>query len=275
MPKRTIREAIVQAFKKAGEPMSVKDIYAKIIELDYYRFRAENPQHIVLTEIRRHCEGVDFPTAQPDKHYQILRDGRYWIKGVAIPGNAQSVAKLTPQSDKETAGVKGIVEELKAIHGKHEEAFKALVLNQLKSIDPKAFELFSKKLLEVYGFVDVHVTSYSKDGGIDGYGKLKVGITFLNVAFQCKRWKNTTVGRPQVSQFRGDIQGEYEQGIIFTTSTFSTEAQEATTKKGAVPVILVDGPTLIDIMIEKRFGVDYETMPVYISALDRVLTEDI
>lgn len=29
------------------------------------------------------------------------------------------------------------------------------------------------------------------------------------------------------------------------------------------------------LMIEKRFGVDYETMPVYISALDRVLTEDI
>lgn len=183
MPKRTIREAIVQVLKKVDEPMSAKDIYGKIIELDYYRFRAENPQHIVLTEIRRHCEGLDFPTALPDKYCQILRDGRYWLKGVAIPGDAQSVAKLTPQSNKETAGVKSIVEELKVIHGKHEEAFKALVLNQLKSIDPKAFEFFSKQLLEVYGFVDVHVTKYSKDGGIDGYGKLKVGITYLNVAF--------------------------------------------------------------------------------------------
>lgn len=115
MPKRTIREAIIQALKKVGEPMSVKDIYAKIIELDYYRFRAENPQHIVLTEIRRHCEGLDFPTALPDKHYQILRDGRYWIKDIAIPGSAHSVAKLIPQSDKETAGVRTIVEELKAI----------------------------------------------------------------------------------------------------------------------------------------------------------------
>ena len=275
MPKRTIREAILQALKKVGEPMSAKDIHAKIIELDYYRFRAENPQHIVLSEIRRHCEGIDFPTARPDKYYQILTDGRYWIKGVTIPGSANSVAKLTPQSDKETAGVRNTVEELKAIHRKHEEAFKVLVLNQLKSIDPKAFEFFSKNLLEVYGFVDVHVTKYSKDGGIDGYGKLKVGITFLNVAFQCKRWKNTTVGRPEVNQFRGDIQGDYEQGIIFTTSSFSPEALNVTIKKGAVPVILVDGPTLIDIMIEKRFGIDYETMPVYISALDRVLTEDI
>lgn len=50
---------------------------------------------------------------------------------------------------------------------------------------------------------------------------------------------------------------------------------ESYNPEGAVPVILVDGPTFIDIRIEKRFGVDYETMPVYISALDRVLREDI
>lgn len=255
--------------------MSVKDIYANIIELDYYRFRAENPQTIVQSEIRRHCEGVDFPTARPDKYYQILTDGRYWIKGVVIPGSPQAVAKLIKQADKEIVGVRDIVEELKSIHKKHEDAFKVLVLNQLKSIDPKAFEFFSKRLLEVYGFVDVNVTQYSKDGGIDGYGKLKVGMTFLNVAFQCKRWKNKTVGRPDVNQFRGDIQGEYEQGIIFTTSSFSPDALNATIKKGAVPVILIDGPTLIDVMIEKKFGIDYETMPVYINALDRVLTEDI
>ena len=273
MPKRTIREAVIQTFKRVAEPLSVRDIYSKITEWDYYRFRAEDPQHVVSSEIRRHCEGLDFPSAYPDKYYQLLTDGRYWLKDIAVPGSLQTVIRLTKQIDHDLLDVKDIVQQLKAIHSKHEEAFKALVLNQLKSIEPKAFELFSKRLLEVYGFVDVHVTKYSKDGGIDGYGKLKVGITYLNVAFQCKRWKNTTVGRPQVSQFRGDIQGEYEQGIIFTTSTFSPEAQEATTRKGAVPVILIDGPTLIDIMIEKRFGVDYETMPVYISALDRVLTE--
>ena len=47
------------------------------------------------------------------------------------------------------------------------------------------------------------------------------------------------------------------------------------TKRGAVPIILIDGSTLVDIMIEKRFGVDAEMMPVYINALDKVLTDDI
>ena len=91
----------------------------------------------------------------------------------------------------------------------------------MKEIDPKTFEFFSKRLLEVYGFKDVSVTRYSKDGGIDGYGKLKVGIAHLSVAFQCKRWKNNVISKKEIQSFRGDIQGKFEQGIFFTNSTYS------------------------------------------------------
>jgi restriction system protein len=48
----------------------------------------------------------------------------------------------------------------------------------------------------------------------------------------------------------------------------------ATTKKGAVPIILIDGMMIIDIMIEKKFGIEIEDMPIYINALDVVLGED-
>lgn len=163
---------------------------------------------------------------------------------------------------------------MKAIHAAQEEAFKQSILKQLLQIEPTTFERFSRRLLEIYGFVDVHVTKRSRDGGIDGYGKLKIGITYLNVAFQCKRWR-TNVGRPEIDKFRGAIQGEYEQGIIFTTASFTDEATKVMSKKGAVPVILIDGATLVNIMIDKRFGVEAEMMPVYINALDQVLTEDI
>jgi restriction system protein len=64
-------------------------------------------------------------------------------------------------------------------------------------------------------------------------------------------------------------------GIIFTTSTFSKDASIAKSKSGAVPIALIDGSGLVDIMIEKKFGIDYETMPVYISALDSTFTEDV
>jgi restriction system protein len=120
----------------------------------------------------------------------------------------------------------------------------------------------------------VKVTEYTKDGGLDGFGKLKVGITYLNVAYQCKRWNTTSVSRTEVDKFRGAIQGMYEQGIIFTTSKFSKGAQDATRRNGAVPIILIDGTTLVDIMIEKKFGVTLENMPVYVNSLEDIFIEE-
>src|SRR5690606_24567550 len=114
----------------------------------------------------------------------------------------------------------------------------------LKQVSPYAFEVFGKELLEVYGFSKMTVTNKSRDGGIDGYGQLRVGITHLNVAVQCKRWNNNSVSRTEVDKFRGAIQGEFEQGMIFTTSKFTKEALAATRKPGAVPIILIDGNSL-------------------------------
>ena len=102
----------------------------------------------------------------------------------------------------------------------YETAFRKKLLERLLSLTPAEFEHFAKRILVAYGFVDVHVTRVSKDGGIDGHGKLTLGLATLNAAFQCKRWQGT-VERQDVDRFRGAIQGEYEQGLFFTTSDFS------------------------------------------------------
>ncbi len=258
---RTINEAIIEVLKMEGRSLSAKDIYSKIIELDFYKFKAAKPFNVLLTLMRRHCAGLDFPTASKEKYFRILTDGTYDIlkKGeVSIINN-------------EGEQLQGSVKNLKEIHRKYLAAFKKDLLDQLKAIEPNEFENFSKKLLEVYGFIDLKVTKMSRDGGIDGYGKLKVGISHLSVAFQCKRWKTNKVSRVEVDKFRGATQGDYEQAILFTTSEFSKEAQGATTKKGAIPVILVDGESIIDLMIDKKFGVEIEGLPIYLSSLDDVL----
>jgi len=79
----------------------------------------------------------------------------------------------------------------------------------------------------------MRVTSISNDGGVDGCGKLRVGIAHMNVAFQCKRWTVGNVGGPEIDKFRGAIQGEYEQGIFFTTSGFANGAKEVSIKKSS------------------------------------------
>lgn len=59
--------------------MSLKTIYELIIAKDLYRFKAENPPNIVRTLIRRHCVGLDFPTASSKKYFQIFDDGTYQV----------------------------------------------------------------------------------------------------------------------------------------------------------------------------------------------------
>lgn len=266
--KSTIIGAISKVLVDNNKPLSVNVIYDKIIANDYYQFKALNPLNVMRVELRRHCNGVDFPTASKRKFFQILNDGTYCLIEQAHLFLKKDKKKKVIENDE-----KRLITTLKATHNDYVRSFKTQLLEQLKEIKPETFELFCKKLLKVYGFKDLKVTKPQKDGGIDGYGKLKVGISYLNVAVQCKRWKNTSVGRTEIDKFRGAIQGDFEQGIFITTSRFSKEALNATTKKGAVPIILIDGMMIIDIMIEKKFGVEVQEVPLYINALDIALED--
>ncbi|MFC1925648.1 restriction endonuclease [Chloroflexota bacterium] len=143
----------------------------------------------------------------------------------------------------------------------HEATVRSLLLGHLFDFEPTAFEHFGKQLLEAVGFTDVEVTQISRDGGIDGYGKLRQGIVKINAAFQCKRWRNS-VPRAEIDRFRGAISGRYDQGIFLATSNFSAEASEASVRQGAVPIILIDGERIIDLMIQHNIGVSRR--PLYL-----------
>ena len=164
--------------------------------------------------------------------------------------------------------------ELKVLHHQHRELFKGKVLEQLRELTPTAFERFGRRLLEVYGFENVVVTAPTNDKGIDGHGRLKVGLAHMDAAFQCKRWRDGCVGRPEIDKFRGAIQGDYAQGVFFTTARFSDGAKAVSMKRGAVPVVLIDGPAIVDIMIDKMLGVEHELLPVYTYSLDGIVSSD-
>lgn len=262
MKNLTINEAILEVFKREGRALLIKEIYNKIIEFDLYRFRAHKPEDIVRIQLRRHCAELDFPTASSLKLFSINKDGAFY-----------KLEKKTKQMNPEKKENASTFDDLKELHKKYVQNFKKDLLKQLKELSPSAFEEFGKKLMVAYGFKKMEVTRKSRDGGIDGFGELKIGLASMKVAFECKRWTRNTVGRPQVSQFRGDIQGKYQQGIYFTTSAFSKEAKDSSFQAGAVPIILLDGYSIVELMIEKRFGVDVEEIPVYSNALDLVLSD--
>jgi restriction system protein len=144
----------------------------------------------------------------------------------------------------------------------YETAFQAQLLQRLSDLSPREFEEFGRRLLVAYGFVDVSVTQLSSDGGIDGYGSLLLGLATMRVAFQCKRWQGN-VGRPEVDKFRGAIQGQFEQGVFFTTSDFTPAARDASLRPGAAPIILFNASRIVSLMIEKGLGVERRQLYAY------------
>lgn len=255
----TIIGAALEVLKSEGVPMSIQEIYQQIIDKSLYSFHAQDPLSVLRGEVRGHAVGVDFPTASKKKYFVYDEtNGRFSILSKKVEN--------TSQRNEE----KNFLTEIRNRYQSYLKDFKDDILSQLKKMDAFDFEKFCMQLLRVYGFNNVEVTQKSRDGGIDGFGNLKVGLAYMKVAFQCKRWDNTTISRKEIDAFRGAIQGEYEQGIFFTTSSFSKEAMNASIKQGAVPVILIDGNMIVEFMIEKQFGIEYENLPIYVNALDRI-----
>jgi restriction system protein len=62
---------------------------------------------------------------------------------------------------------------------------------------------------------------------------------------------------------RGAIQGQSEQGVFFTTVDFTPAARDASLKAGAAPVILLNGESIVTLMIEKGLGVDRVLLYAY------------
>jgi len=144
---------------------------------------------------------------------------------------------------------------------KEKQQIRSQLHELLMGLHPQQFEVFAGVLLESVGFTDVEVTKYIGDGGIDGYGNLEMGVVKVRAAFQVKRWRNN-VPPAEVNQFRGAIQGEFDQGIFITTSDFSDEAKKVSSKRGAVPIVLINGDRIVNIMLEKGLGVRQEPLTV-------------
>lgn len=125
----------------------------------------------------------------------------------------------------------------------------------LSKMDPYGFERLAQRVLRECGFDQVVVTKKSKDGGIDGTGKLKInGIFTFNIAFQCKRYKGL-VGASEVRDFRGSLSTDIEKGVMITTSSFSKDAKEEACQHGKKQIDLLDGEDLINKIAELKIGV--------------------
>ena len=123
------------------------------------------------------------------------------------------------------------------------------LLARVRAIDPGDFESLIGQLLTSLGFEDVSVTDLVGDGGIDVRGTLVVGdVVRTRMAVQAKRWKQN-VQAPVIQQVRGSL-GAHEQGLVITTSDFSSGARTEAARPDATPVGLMNGEQLVALLVE-------------------------
>ncbi|MCY3977405.1 MAG: restriction endonuclease [Chloroflexi bacterium] len=125
----------------------------------------------------------------------------------------------------------------------------------LQTMDPTRFEHLIKWLLEEMGYQNVEVPGGSNDKGVDVVGDITLGISSVREVIQVKRWKDK-VNRPVLDQLRGSLHYfEAVRGTIITTSGFTKGTKESAFLPGVAPITLIDGETLLDLLIEHNIGV--------------------
>ena len=132
------------------------------------------------------------------------------------------------------------------------------LLKQIKEIPPALFEKIVVELLVAMGYGGTlrdagQAIGKSGDEGIDGVIKEdRLGLDAIYL--QAKKWENT-VGRPEIQKFAGALQGQRaKKGIFITTSNFSKEAYDYTSRI-ETKIVLIDGEQLARLMIDHNIGV--------------------
>lgn len=133
------------------------------------------------------------------------------------------------------------------------------LLEQIHSLSPKFFEQLVVDLMLAMGYGGSQkdagqATQYSNDGGIDGIIKEdKLGLD--SIYLQAKRYRDNTVGRPDIQAFAGALDmHRARKGVFITTSSFSKDAREFVSMIEK-RIVLIDGRELAALMIEHNVGV--------------------
>ena len=228
-PKLSYTNAAEQILRQndGQEPLHYREIARRLLDLGLVATKAVTPAHTlsaaISDEIRRRQEA--------NQAQRFVRLGRGLI-GLA---------------DAEPEGVR------KAIDDENKRVRDAL-LDFLQSTDPVEFEHLVGELFNAMGAESVTVTPRSGDGGVDVRGTLLAGGAIpIQIAAQVKRWKHN-VGSPVVNEIRGSL-GLHDFGLVVTTGRFSPSARQAAQIKDRMPITLIDGDDLVNLMVEHEIWV--------------------
>ena len=249
----------IEALKRLGGSASIDELVPEIVKL-----------------LRLSEEVADVPhgtTGRTELEYRSAWARTYLRRAGLIENSERGIWALTPEGTKAATvdGRKIARDVAKQFQSERATANKSggpaaedsatilswqdRLIEVLQAMDPVAFERLCQRVLRESGFIEVEVTKRSGDGGIDGFGTIRIGgLVSFNVLFQSKRYQGN-VGPDVVRDFRGAMIGRAEKGMIISTGGFTSEARREATRDGAPPIDLLDGRLLANKLKELKLGV--------------------
>ena len=219
--------------KKAGLIETIRRSYFKITERGLQVLR-EDPKEINIRYLKRFAEFIEFQTIKREKQELKEEDG------------IETKELLTPE------------ERIESAYQRLRENLATELVQQVKNCSPSFFEKLVLDLLISMGYGGTRkdageAIGRSGDEGIDGIIKEdRLGLDVVYV--QAKRWENP-VSRPEIQKFAGALMGrKAKKGVFITTSAFTKDAKEYAEKIES-KIVLIDGETLAQLMIDHDIGV--------------------
>jgi restriction endonuclease Mrr len=235
MKKISFKQAAIKILKDADEPLSAKEITEIALEEDLIETTGVTPSATMAAQL--------YTDLISNKSSQFKKVGRglFALK-------------------KQTESVKS---PLIAIQNQN-ELVKVRLMDKIRKMDPFQFEYLTAELLSNIGYENVEVTKRSGDKGIDVIANLTVGgLTNVKTVIQAKRYKkgNNIAGK-YITQLRGSAEVD-QRGLIITTSDFTKGAIDEARASNKMPVALVNGNKLIDLLFKYKVGVKEDLVSVF------------
>lgn len=221
--------------KKAGVLESTRRGYFRITPRGLEILRA-GPSRVDDDYLNRFAEFAEFKKARPSKEVETSN----------VPASLPS--ERTPE------------EEIEDAYQRIRNSLATELLATVRASTPERFERLVVDLLVRMGYGGTRrdagqALGKSGDGGIDGIIKEdRLGLDAIYI--QAKRWADTNgVGRPEIQKFAGALQGHRaRKGVFITTSYFTKDAEDYVTRIDS-KIVLIDGETLAQLMIDHGLGV--------------------
>jgi len=263
---KEMKDALVKHFNLTEEDCSLKTKSGSAFQLNdrigwcrQWLHRAlfiEIPQRGIYSITQR---GKDYLQSHTDLRQENLLQYPEYAEYAHMPVTSKADSNVEKKEIEEKLGEMTPTEQMDVAFKSINDDLAADLLQRVLDMSPNFFEKLVLDLLLNMGFGSRNkemaiVTPTSHDNGVDGIIP-EDALGLDKIYIQAKRYTDNPVSKPEIHKFIGALdEQKATKGVFITTSKFTSGAVE-TANKASKKIVLIDGKSLADYMIEYNVGV--------------------